>query len=102
MVNATKIAADFIASLPKDRLSPETTEGREGFVNPKSSVAQEDEATLSLNLCDFDRKKLAEHEHLVWRLARRAADASPPDLRSSDCSRRATRVACRSTCRRAR
>jgi tripeptide aminopeptidase len=36
MVNAGKLAADFVASLPRDALSPETTEGREGFVNPMS------------------------------------------------------------------
>ena len=34
MVNAIKIAADFIHRLPKDRLSPETTEGYEGYVHP--------------------------------------------------------------------
>ena len=34
MVNAIKVAADFIDSLPDDRLSPETTDGREGFVHP--------------------------------------------------------------------
>jgi tripeptide aminopeptidase len=34
MENAVKIASDFLASLPKDTWSPETTEGREGFVHP--------------------------------------------------------------------
>jgi hypothetical protein len=34
-----------------------------------SSVAQENEATLSLNLRDFKSEKLAEHLHLVRRLA---------------------------------
>jgi len=34
MINSIKIAADFIQRLPKDRLSPETTRGREGFVHP--------------------------------------------------------------------
>jgi tripeptide aminopeptidase len=77
MVNAVKIAADFIASLPRDGLSPETTEGRKGFVNPKSSTAQEDEATVHLNLRDFDREKLAGHERLVRRLAEEAAAAYP-------------------------
>jgi tripeptide aminopeptidase len=77
MVNAVKIAADFIASLPRDGLSPETTEGRKGFVNPMSSTAQEDEATVHLNLRDFDREKLAGHERLVRRLAEEAAAAYP-------------------------
>ncbi len=34
MENALKIAARFLASLPEDSWSPETTEGREGFVHP--------------------------------------------------------------------
>ena len=34
MVNAIRILSRFIAQLPEDRLSPETTEGREGFLHP--------------------------------------------------------------------
>ena len=34
--SALKIAADIVAALPKDGLSPETTEGMEGFVHPVS------------------------------------------------------------------
>ena len=34
LVNALKLAAELIGSLPTDRLSPETTEGREGYVHP--------------------------------------------------------------------
>ena len=39
MVNAIKAAADFVASLPRDGLAPETTEGREGAARwPGASV----------------------------------------------------------------
>jgi tripeptide aminopeptidase len=34
MVNAIKVAADFLGLLPRDSLSPETTEAHEGFVHP--------------------------------------------------------------------
>ena len=34
MVNSIKVAADFISRLPKDRLSPETTDGYEDYVHP--------------------------------------------------------------------
>ena len=34
LVNALKVAADFIAHLPTDILTPECTEGREGFIHP--------------------------------------------------------------------
>jgi tripeptide aminopeptidase len=77
MVNAGKIAADFLASLPRDRLSPETTEGRAGFVHPWSTVSEEEKATVRLILRDFDRELLADHELLVRRLAEEAAAAYP-------------------------
>ena len=34
MVNAVRVAGDFIARLPRDGLSPETTDGRDGFLHP--------------------------------------------------------------------
>jgi tripeptide aminopeptidase len=76
-VNAVKVAADFIASLPRDRLSPETTAGREGFVNPMSLSGAEGEVTISMNLRDFEEDVLAEHEQLIRRLAAEAVAAYP-------------------------
>ena len=40
LVNALKLMADVIAALPRDGLSPETTEGREGFVHPERLVRE--------------------------------------------------------------
>ena len=34
MVNAIRVASDFVARLPRRRLSPETTDEREGFLHP--------------------------------------------------------------------
>jgi tripeptide aminopeptidase len=34
MINAMKIAGEILAALPKDRLSPESTEGKRGFIHP--------------------------------------------------------------------
>ena len=62
MVNALKIAADLIDSLPKDRLSPETTSGKEGFVHPVHMTGSVEEATIDFIIRDHDTKKLAEHE----------------------------------------
>src|SRR5262245_18431955 len=42
MVNAIKVAATFIASLPVDAMSPETTDGHQGFVHPYSMNASVD------------------------------------------------------------
>jgi tripeptide aminopeptidase len=77
LVNAVKVAADFVASLPRGELSPETTEGRAGFVHPWSTVSDAEQATVQLILRDFDRDLLAGHEQLVRRLAEDAAAAYP-------------------------
>ena len=62
MVHASKIAADFLASLPKDSWSPETTEGREGFVHPVSISGGLEEASLSFIIRDHDTSMLAQYE----------------------------------------
>ena len=41
LVNAVKLAAELVTSLPGDRLSPETTDDREGYVHPHAAVANE-------------------------------------------------------------
>lgn len=58
MVNAIKVAADFIDSLPKDELSPETTEDRYGFVHPVHLDGTTEKARVELILRDFHTNKL--------------------------------------------
>ena len=62
MVNATKLVADFIAALPKDRWSPETTSGREGFVHPVAIGGIMEEAYVQFIIRDHDTAKLGEYE----------------------------------------
>ena len=65
MVNAIRILSEFLAQLPDDRLSPETTDGREGFIHPyvlEGSVAR---ASARLILRDFETPKLAEYKGLL-------------------------------------
>ena len=59
MVNAIKLAARFIERLPPDRLSPETTEGLEGFVHPYVVQAAVDRTTVKLLVRDFVTAGLA-------------------------------------------
>lgn len=73
MVNAIKVAADFIHSLPADRLSPETTEGHEGFVHPYVMQPSVDRTSVKLLIRDFDAAGLQTKEQLVADLARAAA-----------------------------
>jgi tripeptide aminopeptidase len=69
LVNPVKLAARFVESLPATSLSPETTEGREGFVHPHQIEGSPESATVSLILRDHDNDKLARHEALVRQLA---------------------------------
>lgn len=62
MVNALKVAAEVVARLPKHRLSPESTEGREGFVHPVSFSGSLESATLRFIVRDFSEDGLRQHE----------------------------------------
>jgi len=77
MVNAIKVAADFIGRLPKDTLSPETTTGYEGFVHPYVMDAGVEKTSVKLLVRDFATPGLGEKEKLVKRLAQEAAAAFP-------------------------
>jgi tripeptide aminopeptidase len=60
--SALKIASDLVAALPKDRLSPETTEGKEGFIHPVSMSGAAEEAKIVFIIRDFTEEALQEHE----------------------------------------
>ena len=68
MENAIKIAADILSRLPKDRLSPETTEGMEGFVHPTHIGGTVEQATLEFIIRDFSVKGLHEKEEYLRKL----------------------------------
>jgi tripeptide aminopeptidase len=65
MVNALKVAARFLDSLPKDRLTPETTEYRQGFIHPVEFSGLAESAKISFILRDFDTKRLHDHFALL-------------------------------------
>jgi len=69
MVNAIKLAARFIERLPHDRLSPETTEDREGFVHPYVVQAGVDRTAVKLLVRDFMTAGLMEKEAWLRALA---------------------------------
>jgi tripeptide aminopeptidase len=62
LVNALKIAGEILAALPKDRLSPESTEKKEGFVHPVRVSGISEKATIEFIVRDFETAKLAKHE----------------------------------------
>jgi tripeptide aminopeptidase len=77
MVNAIKLAARIVERLPQTDRSPETTEGREGFVHPTRITGTTAEAELRFIARDFDAKKLEEHEQLLRKLADDLAAEEP-------------------------
>ncbi|GAB4286731.1 MAG: peptidase T [Ignavibacteriaceae bacterium] len=77
LINSIKIAASFIDSLPKDRLSPETTEKREGYVHPVSINGNEEITTVKFIIRDFDTPKLKEYEDLLKDLAEKTVAKFP-------------------------
>jgi tripeptide aminopeptidase len=69
MVNSIKLAARLLEKLPGDRLSPETTEEREGFVHPVRIAGGAAETLITFIVRDFDGEQLREHEQLIRDLA---------------------------------
>lgn len=65
MENAIKIAARVIDALPKDTCSPETTEGKEGFIHPHGVNAALGQATLKFILRDFTEQGLRDKATLL-------------------------------------
>jgi tripeptide aminopeptidase len=76
MVPSIKVAADFVASLPRD-LAPETTAGKQGYVHPISIEGNASATKISLLVRDFDAGQLKPKEELILKLAREAAAGWP-------------------------
>jgi tripeptide aminopeptidase len=62
LVNALKIAGEFLAALPKGEWSPETTEDTQGFVHPVAMGGVAEHAWVQFIVRDFKTAMLAEHE----------------------------------------
>jgi tripeptide aminopeptidase len=77
MVNAIKLGARLLERLPQGERSPETTEGREGFIHPHRFTGTTAEAELRFIARDFDAQKLEEHEQLLRKLADDLAAEEP-------------------------
>jgi tripeptide aminopeptidase len=65
LVNAIKVASAFLYSLPKDELSPETTEDRYGFVHPTYIHGIAEKVTLQFIIRDFMTSKLEAYENYL-------------------------------------
>ncbi|MHA8055301.1 peptidase T [Aquirufa nivalisilvae] len=65
MESAIKIASEMVNLLPKDHLSPESTEKMEGFIHPVEISGSVETATIDFILRDFKTEKLQEYGDLL-------------------------------------
>src|SRR3954471_8407551 len=77
MVNAIRVAADFVARLPRESMSPETTEGYEGYLHPYQVHAAVDRTSVKVLVRDFVTDRLEEKESAVQELAQQVARLHP-------------------------
>jgi tripeptide aminopeptidase len=77
MVNALKIAGDVLASLPRAELSPETTEGKQGFIHPVRVDGIAEKATVDFIIRDFVTEGLKKKEDFLLSLVEMVMDNYP-------------------------
>lgn len=62
MINAMKIAGEILAALPKDRLSPESTDGKRGFIHPVRIEGVAEKCKIDFIIRDFETPGLKKKE----------------------------------------
>ncbi len=62
MINAMKIAGEILAALPKDRLSPESTDGKRGFIHPVRVDGIAEKCPIDFIIRDFETDGLIKKE----------------------------------------
>ena len=77
LVNALKIAGEILARLPKTELSPETTEGRQGFIHPIRVEGIAEKCTLEFIIRDFVTSGLKAKEEFLRELVELVMENHP-------------------------
>ncbi|RYY61631.1 MAG: peptidase T, partial [Chitinophagaceae bacterium] len=77
LVNALKIGGDILARLPKTELSPETTDGKQGFVHPVRFEGIAERCTLEFIIRDFDTALLKPKEDFLQELTALVVESYP-------------------------
>jgi tripeptide aminopeptidase len=77
MVNALKIAADVLSSLPRAELSPETTDGKQGFIHPIRVDGIAEKATIDFIIRDFVTDGLKKKEDFLLSLVEMVMENYP-------------------------
>jgi len=77
MEHAIKIASAIVDRLPKDTCSPETTEGKQGFLHPVGISGALEQATLHFIVRDFTESGLQQKETLLEAIVKDVMTAYP-------------------------
>lgn len=77
MENAIKIGSEIIAMLQKDNLSPESTDGMQGFIHPNSFEGKLENAKIDLILRDFETGKLTEQKDYLDKICKKVLTNYP-------------------------
>ena len=77
MVNSIKIAAELVNQFPKDALSPETTEKRQGYIHPNTINGGVEKTTIKILIRDFTVEGLKEKEDYLKKVAEKVVAKYP-------------------------
>jgi tripeptide aminopeptidase len=77
MINAMKIAGHILDALPKDRLSPESTEGERGFIHPVRIDGLAEKCTIDFIIRDFETPGLKKKEDFLRTLVEETVRTHP-------------------------
>lgn len=77
MVNALHLAAKILTTLPATTRTPDTTDGRDGFIHAYSIQGGAAEATIEFILRDFEQDGLASHGELLRQICETIAATEP-------------------------
>jgi tripeptide aminopeptidase len=77
LVSALRVASEIVAELPSDRLTPDTTSGREGFIHAYAMTGSPARAEIRLIVRDFDDQLLHAHTQLLRDTAERVVARHP-------------------------
>lgn len=77
MVNAMKIAGRILDALPRDRLSPESTEGKRGFIHPVRVEGIAEKCTIEFIIRDFETAGLKKKEDFLRTLVEESIRVYP-------------------------
>ena len=77
MINAMKIAGHILDALPKDRLSPESTEGKRGFIHPVHIEGIAEKCSIDFIIRDFETPGLKKKEDFLKTLVEESLRVHP-------------------------